>query len=155
MSLTIRPELTRLNPLGLTKTDPRHYGTAGVVGFSGGRDYGGSLTDLAPNGKGSEITKLAGQIGASSVLRTGSLGAEGLNRTDRADFANVMLNAIDKVSVLNNRASDLTQQAIVDPDSVDFHDLTIAQAEASMSLNTARTLLSRLTQAWRDLINTR
>jgi flagellar hook-basal body complex protein FliE len=46
-------------------------------------------------------------------------------------------------------------QAIINPGSVDIHDITIAQAEASMALGITRNILSRLVQSWRDLINTR
>ncbi|MDR3337515.1 MAG: flagellar hook-basal body complex protein FliE [Treponema sp.] len=38
---------------------------------------------------------------------------------------------------------------------MDIHDVTIAQAEAAMSLNISRTILNRIVQGWRDLINTR
>jgi flagellar hook-basal body complex protein FliE len=65
-----------------------------------------------------------------------------------------MLQALDKVSGQQQYASALSQQAIVDP-TVDIHTITIAQAEASMSLNAARNILSRLVQGWRDLINAR
>ena len=35
------------------------------------------------------------------------------------------------------------------------HCATIAQAKAGMSLNIARTVLSRVVQGWKDIINTR
>jgi flagellar hook-basal body complex protein FliE len=66
-----------------------------------------------------------------------------------------MLQALDKVSGDQQFASVLAQQAVTDPESVDVHDITIAQAKADMSLNISRNVLSRLVQGWRDLINTR
>jgi len=66
-----------------------------------------------------------------------------------------MLGALDKVSAYQQFASSLNQAAIIDPDSVNVEDVTIAQAEAAMSLNIARNVLNRLVQSWRDLINTR
>jgi flagellar hook-basal body complex protein FliE len=66
-----------------------------------------------------------------------------------------MLRAIDKVSASENFAATLAQAAITDPASIDPHDLTIAQAEAQMSLSITRTILNRIVQGWRDLINTR
>jgi len=66
-----------------------------------------------------------------------------------------MLQALDKVSGRQQYASALMQEAIVNPDSADIHTITIAQAEASMSLNATRNILSRLVQGWKDLINTR
>jgi len=70
-------------------------------------------------------------------------------------FEDAMLQALDKVSGSQLSASDLQKEAIINPDSVDIHDITIAQAEASMSLSIARNIMSRLVQGWRDLINTR
>jgi flagellar hook-basal body complex protein FliE len=44
---------------------------------------------------------------------------------------------------------------LVDPDSVDAHDVTIAMAKANMSLNITRTVLDRVVRGWKDIINTR
>jgi flagellar hook-basal body complex protein FliE len=156
--LSIKPELQRLNPLQMFTSDDRHIATGGVAGFEGGRDHGGALADLTPNGRvgqGSAISGLGTATGANVVLRDGSLGAAGLNRPDGAGFSDAMLNAIDKVSGMTNRAEDLQLQSIIDPASVDIHDITLAQAEAQMGLSVATTLLNRLTQAWKDLVNMR
>jgi flagellar hook-basal body complex protein FliE len=66
-----------------------------------------------------------------------------------------MLRALDKVSAEQQFSADLVQKAITDPGSLDPQDITIAQAKASMSLNIARTVLSRVVQGWKDIINTR
>lgn len=157
--LTIKPELQRVNPLPLHRTNPRHLDLNsdinGTVGFSGSYSHGGILSDITPKNKGAAIIEQGTKIGAGAVLRDGSLGAAGINRTDGSSFANAMLSAIDGVSAQQNRASQLTEKFIIDPESVDVQDITLAQAEASMSLDLARTLLTRLTQAWRDLVNTR
>jgi flagellar hook-basal body complex protein FliE len=81
------------------------------------------------------------------------IGTEGISR-DGA-FHQVMLKALDKVSGAQQFASVLVKEAIINPDSVDIHDITVAQAEASMALGITRNVLSRLVQGWRDLINTR
>ncbi|MDR2468061.1 MAG: flagellar hook-basal body complex protein FliE [Spirochaetaceae bacterium] len=153
--LTLKPELQRVNPLPLTRTDSRHVQAEGVVGFKGSYDRGGMLSDITPTGRGAEIAELGTKIGAESVLRMGSVGAAGIGRHDNASFANAMLNALDGVSSLQHRATDLEQQAVISPDSINVESVSIAQAEATLSLSITRTILSRLTQAWRDLINTR
>jgi len=79
--------------------------------------------------------------------------AEGTARS--GSFQQAMLKALDGVSGAHQRASMLEQEAILNPDLVDVHDVTIAQAEASMAFNITRTILSRMVQGWRDLINTR
>ncbi|MDR0876717.1 MAG: flagellar hook-basal body complex protein FliE [Treponema sp.] len=94
------------------------------------------------NNVGKNIIKLEEKTGAEMVIRSGG-------------FEQAMLQALDKVSADQQFASTLSQQAITDPDSVDIHDITIAQAKASLSLNIARNVLNRLVQGWKDIINTR
>jgi flagellar hook-basal body complex protein FliE len=93
-------------------------------------------------GSGKNVLALEKKIGAGDITRAGT-------------FEQAMLQALDKVSGSQQYASELMREAIVNPDGVDIHDITIAQAEASMSINAARNILSRLVQGWRDLINAR
>jgi flagellar hook-basal body complex protein FliE len=153
--LKIKPELRQVNPLPLRKTHERHIEAGRVVGFKGSYDRAGILSDTTPAGKGRAIAELGTKVGADAVLRMGSNGAAGMNRLDKASFANAMLDALDKVSALQHKPADLTVQASLDPSSVDPHDITTAEAKAKMALDIAATILSRATQAWRDLINTR
>jgi flagellar hook-basal body complex protein FliE len=81
-------------------------------------------------------------IGAEAAIRAGS-------------FEDTMLKALDRVSGDQEFASSLIQAAITDPGSVDTHDITIAQAKAELSLNITRTVLNRIVQGWKDLINSR
>jgi flagellar hook-basal body complex protein FliE len=92
--------------------------------------------------EGSKITELEKKIGAGAVIRSGT-------------FENAMLNALDKVSAYQQFSSDLAQQAVTDPDSVDIQDITIAQAAAGMALNITVNVLNRIVQGWKDVINTR
>ena len=124
-----RPELTGLGnvpDLALKATHPKHMASDSADFLS----------------MGSKITDTGRKIGADMVTRSGA-------------FEEVMLGALDKVSAYQQFASSLQQAAITDPDSVNVHDITIAQAEASMSLNITRNVLNRIVQGWRDLINTR
>jgi flagellar hook-basal body complex protein FliE len=93
-------------------------------------------------GSGKNILALEKKIGAEGITKAGS-------------FETAMLQALDKVSGLHQYTSDLQKEAIVNPDSVDAHDVTIAQGMANMSLNITRNILNRLVQGWRDIINTR
>jgi flagellar hook-basal body complex protein FliE len=114
------------NQVSMRVTDPNH--------FAG--------NPAAPGSIGKNIINLKEKTGADAVIRSGV-------------FEQTMLQALDKVSGDQQLASGLAQQAITDPESVDIHDITIAQAKAEMSLNITRNVLSRLVQGWRDLINTR
>jgi len=93
-------------------------------------------------GSGNKVINLEKTIGAEGITRAGT-------------FEHAMLQALDKVSGAQQYASGLGIEAIINPDSVDAHDVTIAQAEASMALNITRNIISRMIQSWRDLINTR
>ena len=124
-----RPELASFGTqpyLPLRVTHPNHI-------VSGNTEYlslGGRITDTEK------------KIGAGAVIRSGT-------------FEEAMLSALDKVSAYQQYSSSLSQAALLDPDSVNVEDITIAQAEAMMSLNITRNVLNRIVQGWRDLINTR
>jgi flagellar hook-basal body complex protein FliE len=114
------------NAVSMKTTHPKHF----------------ALNPAAPGTIGKNIIDLKDKTGADAVVRAGT-------------FEQTMLQALDKVSGDQQAASALSRQAITEPGSVDVHDITIAQAKASMSLNITRNVLSRLVQDWRDLINTR
>ena len=72
-----------------------------------------------------------------------------------ASFQDALLKAMDGVSASQTKSDSLLQKVVADPNSVDAQDVTIAMAEANMSLNLAKTILSRIVTAWKDVINTR
>jgi flagellar hook-basal body complex protein FliE len=94
------------------------------------------------NGSGEGIAALGDILGSEKVMKDGM-------------FDSTMLRALDKVSGYQQQADYMIQQAMLDPDSVDAHDVSNAQAMAGMSLNIARTILNRVVQSWRDIRNTR
>ncbi|WP_461255693.1 flagellar hook-basal body complex protein FliE [Treponema sp. R80B11-R83G3] len=91
--------------------------------------------------------------GHKALALRDAIGAQGVTRA--GVFEDAMLQALDKVSGAQLNVSALEKEAMINPDSVDIHDITIAQAEAGMALDITRNILSRLVQSWRDLINTR
>ena len=112
--------------ISMVRTDPRHMGPL----------------DSPYAGSGKNILALEKKIGAEGITRAGT-------------FEQAMLQALDKVSGKEQYVSALQQEAIINPDSIDAHDISIAQEMSNMSLNITRNILSRLVQGWRDLINTR
>ncbi|MDR2543407.1 MAG: flagellar hook-basal body complex protein FliE [Treponema sp.] len=122
------------------------------IGAAAARNYSTIMSVTHPDhmmppdspfsGSGNNILALRNAVGAQNVTMAGT-------------FEDAMLQALDKVSGAQLKASDLQKEAIINPGSVDIHDITIAQAEASMALGITRNILSRLVQGWRDLINTR
>ena len=91
--------------------------------------------------------------GHKALALRDAIGAQGITRA--GVFEDAMLQALDKVSGAQLNASAMQKEAIINPESVDIHDITIAQAEAGMALDITRNILSRVVQSWRDLINTR
>ena len=121
------PTLVTGDKIPMTVTNPRHM--VPQVG-----DFKAS---------GSALAALGDQVGAQGVLD----GA--------GSFEKAMLQALDSVNSDQNQSTDLMQTMITDPESVDPHDVTIAMAKANLSLNIARTVLSRVVQDWKEIINTR
>ena len=109
-----------------------------------------SLPDLRPkvfneefyNATGAGIASLGKTIGADGVMKDGI-------------FSETMLKALDKVSGYQQQYDQIVQQAMLAPDSVNVEDVAMAEAKAAMSLNITRTILNRIVQAWKDIINTR
>lgn len=73
----------------------------------------------------------------------------------KASFQDAMQAAMEGVNADQIKATDLYQKMITDPNSVDAHDVTLAGAEAQMSLNLAKNVIERGLQAYRDIINMR
>ena len=70
-------------------------------------------------------------------------------------FEDAMLKAMDGVNAMQIDSANAEEAMLINPDSIDAHDVTIAMAKANMSLDITRTVLSRVVTAWKDIINTR
>ncbi len=68
-----------------------------------------------------------------------------------ASFEQTILKAFDDVNSKQIKMNNLSEQMIVNPDSVDAHDITIGIAEASLSLKLAQTLIERIVKSWNDI----
>ncbi len=125
----------------LARTNAMHYTAEGMLGQADDASDGISIgTDIV--GAGLTGTGFAG-IGKAAAGSKGS------------SFESALLKAIDGVSASQTKSDSLLQQVVANPDSVDAQDVTIAMAEANMSLNLAKTIMSRIVTAWKDVINTR
>lgn len=111
---------------------------------------GGSMTGASPVG--GDRLRLARTD--PRHFATGG-GTPALDQEKAASFENAMLRALEGVNDSQKKSSDATEAMLIDPDSIDAHDVTLAMAEASMTLNIARTVLNRVVTAWKDIINTR
>jgi flagellar hook-basal body complex protein FliE len=70
-------------------------------------------------------------------------------------FGDVLMDQMNRVNESQNRSLELSQRMVTDPESVEPHDVTIALAEANMSLSIAKGVMDRVVRAYRDITNTR
>ena len=69
-------------------------------------------------------------------------------------FGRLLIGAMDAVNAQQHLAMDLSQAMITSPDEVNVHDVTIALANANLSLAMAKAVLDRGIQAYREIIST-
>ena len=70
-------------------------------------------------------------------------------------FEQTLLGAFDAMNAKQIKSEDIAQQMIIDPESVDVHDVTIAMAEANLSLKIAQTVIDRVIKDWNEITTTR
>ncbi len=73
----------------------------------------------------------------------------------KGGFDRLLLDALNGVNGQQQTSSALSVQMITDPDSVDPHDVSIAMAQANMSLSLTRAVVDRALRAYQDIINIR
>jgi flagellar hook-basal body complex protein FliE len=71
------------------------------------------------------------------------------------EFSNALRDAFQRVNSIQKTSDELTKQMAVSPESVDIHDVTIAAEKARLSLMLTKSVVDRITQAYRELINMR
>jgi flagellar hook-basal body complex protein FliE len=76
-------------------------------------------------------------------------------KSDSASFEQTLLKVFDSMNEKQQKTDAISQQLIVDPDSVNVHDVTIAMAEANLSLKIAQTVMDRVVKDWNEITTTR
>ena len=72
-----------------------------------------------------------------------------------ANFGELLARAFNQVNELQHNSMELGQQLITDPESIDIHDVTIAMAEANLSLSMTKAIVDRALRAYKEIISTR
>ncbi|MEW5813889.1 MAG: flagellar hook-basal body complex protein FliE [Spirochaetota bacterium] len=75
--------------------------------------------------------------------------------TNGTGFGKILEDTLRGVNDLQQQSTALSQQMLVDPDSVDAHDVTIAMAKASTALSLAKAIIDRALKAYNEIINVR
>ena len=95
-------------------------------------------------------------IGTKSLVDSVNLtkATENPEKT-KGNFETYLMEAIDRMNNQQLDVTNLQQKVIMDPDSVDIHDVTTAMAKAQMSLNLAQTVIDRVISGWNELSTSR
>lgn len=118
---------TILSSFQMVRTNPAHIGSSPIT---------------ASVAAGNSITE--------DKVSNGITGAK-----KRASFEEYLLDAVNYVNDKQQASSSMAEALVTDPDSVDVHDVTIAMAEASLSLSLAQNVIDRITTAWSEIQQTR
>lgn len=68
-------------------------------------------------------------------------------------FGQLLMDGLGQVNQLQKDHQQLTVQAITDPNSVDVHDITIAEAKANLALSITKNVIDRALNAYQNIIN--
>ncbi len=72
------------------------------------------------------------------------------------NFADLLVfDSLKEVSDSQNKASDLMQLAAIDPSSVNSEDVTIAMAQAELSLGMTKAVVDRAIRAYQEILSFR
>ncbi|MCQ2596243.1 MAG: flagellar hook-basal body complex protein FliE [Treponema sp.] len=118
-------KIAEFGQLQMTRTNPAHTGVS-------------KLTDIA----GAPLNDIP------------SSAENGIAKT-RASFQDYLIEAMSSMNQQQVDVSNLSQQLITDPDSLDVHDVSIAMSKARMSLNLAQSVIDRLVTGWNEISTSR
>ena len=71
------------------------------------------------------------------------------------DFKSKVLEKLNQVNAIQKESENLTQQMVMDPDSVDAHEIMMSLAQANMSLNITKAVIDRVIRAYREVTGNR
>lgn len=71
------------------------------------------------------------------------------------NFEQTLLKAFDMMNEKQVKVDSLNERLLVDPESVNAHDVTLAMAEAGLSLKIAQTVIDKTIKSWNDIITSR
>ena len=96
------------------------------------------------------------------VVRTNSAHIQGRVHAGEASgndsdlsFSNMVIDALNEVNNLSAESTALTEQYIINPDSVDVHDVTVAMGKANLALSMTKSVVDNAIKAYREIINIR
>ena len=89
----------------------------------------------------------------SSATTEGAVGQG--SSAQGGTFASLLFDSLNSVNDQQQTADQLAVQAVVDPESVNSHDVSVAAAKANLSLSITKSVVDRVIQAYREIQNVR
>lgn len=71
------------------------------------------------------------------------------------EFGTLMLQALNTVNEYQHKSTEMSQKLITDPETINVHDVTLALAEANLSLAMTKSIFDRAIQAYREIVSIR
>lgn len=78
-----------------------------------------------------------------------------LRETGTGSFEGLLLKALNGANALEVEASNLGRQMVLDPDSVDVHDVTIAMSQANLAVSITKAVVDGALDAYNSIVNMR
>ena len=95
------------------------------------------------------VAPTPGHIGFGNTKATTETGKS------NSTFENYLLDAINYVNDKQQASTEITEKLVIDPESVDVHDVTIAMSKARMSLELTQNVINTLVTSWNEITTTR
>ena len=138
-----------MNEVTALGTGDSGFGSIGSIGTRGAGEL--ALSRTHPDHIRSRVVPESSVQGAS---RTDS-GEVTSRAHETSSFGSLLANSLTQVSDLDKTHAALTRTAIVDPQSVDTHEITISASQAALSLSLARNVIDRVIGAYREITSLR
>lgn len=98
-----------------------------------------------------------------NLVRTNPVHLQGTGDAERdvingvgkgdASFGNMLLSQLDSTSMLEAKSEQLATQFMVDPESVNEHDVTIASTQATLAINMTTTIVNKAVEAYKSIMS--
>jgi len=86
---------------------------------------------------------------------TGKLTQPQQQGNGNLDFGKMVFDKLQEANSLTQESTQLSQQFITDPDSVDAHDVTIAMSKANFAVSLTKSVVDGALKAYREISNLR
>lgn len=100
-------------------------------------------------------SQVSGDLFTLKTTNPRHIGGGDAGKDAAKDFGALLMDSMNDVNQKQVDYAALSQKAVIDPSSVDAHDITIAGAEANLSLNITKNVLDRVIRAYRDITSLR